>query len=196
MRSDCLLWDGLALSPGDAIYAHWSSKEVWPQAPTPLERFALGPTALLVAQSWAIPETPFLPSTRWWRKVPRLSDRALAGVVRRASRLVRGEPPLLDVRWREAWREALLPGLLEIVRERRQNPRPTRQRGEPPLDVLDMMRRLTAEEGRERRGEFWFRCPFHADRTPSLSVNPAKAVFKCFGCQEGGGWKRLKELAA
>jgi len=29
-------------------------------------------------------------------------------------------------------------------------------------------------------------CPFHDDRRPSLSVNPDKGLFHCFGCGESG----------
>ena len=29
-------------------------------------------------------------------------------------------------------------------------------------------------------------CPFHDDATPSLSVDPEKGLWRCFGCGEGG----------
>lgn len=30
------------------------------------------------------------------------------------------------------------------------------------------------------------RCPFHADKTPSLYIRPSKGVFHCHGCRAGG----------
>ena len=41
-----------------------------------------------------------------------------------------------------------------------------------------------ARKGKE---ELAGRCPFHEDDTPSLSVNAAKNLFRCFGCDVGGG---------
>ncbi len=37
------------------------------------------------------------------------------------------------------------------------------------------------------------RCPFHEERTPSFSVNPAKGLYYCFGCGKGGDMIRFVE---
>jgi DNA primase len=38
-----------------------------------------------------------------------------------------------------------------------------------------------------RAGENWKGlCPFHAEKTPSFTVNPRKGIFYCFGCRVGG----------
>ena len=37
-------------------------------------------------------------------------------------------------------------------------------------------------------------CPFHEDKTPSLSVNPETNLWNCFGCDKGGDVIRFVEL--
>lgn len=39
---------------------------------------------------------------------------------------------------------------------------------------------------RKRGVNYWGLCPFHDDKTPSLSVSPSKGIFKCFSCGKGG----------
>lgn len=39
---------------------------------------------------------------------------------------------------------------------------------------------------RRSGNEFSGLCPFHAEKTPSFSVNAGKGVFHCFGCGVGG----------
>ena len=46
---------------------------------------------------------------------------------------------------------------------------------------------LFAELDPRREGQAYkMRCPFHADDTPSLSADPQKGLWRCFGCGEGG----------
>lgn len=35
-------------------------------------------------------------------------------------------------------------------------------------------------------GGNFYKCPFHTDKTPSLSINDKKGLFKCFSCGRGG----------
>lgn len=52
------------------------------------------------------------------------------------------------------------------------------------LDVVDVVSKdvILKKSG----GNYWGLCPFHKEKTPSFSVNPAKGIYKCFGCGEGG----------
>ena len=47
----------------------------------------------------------------------------------------------------------------------------------------------------KKNGKGWFGlCPFHNDKNPSLSVNPDKNLFQCFGCGAAGDAIRFVEL--
>ena len=39
---------------------------------------------------------------------------------------------------------------------------------------------------KKRGSNLWGTCPFHKEKTPSFSVNPARNIFKCFGCGKAG----------
>ncbi len=42
------------------------------------------------------------------------------------------------------------------------------------------------QDGRRSGNEWLYRCPFHDDQHPSMSVNPEKGVYHCFGCGASG----------
>lgn len=51
-------------------------------------------------------------------------------------------------------------------------------------DVVDLVGRFVQLR---RAGNAWKACcPFHAEKTPSFHVNPARQTFHCFGCGVGG----------
>ncbi|MFQ5521578.1 MAG: DNA primase, partial [Candidatus Methylomirabilia bacterium] len=65
---------------------------------------------------------------------------------------------------------AFTPALLEEVRAR--------------VDLIDLISQFV---NLRRAGESWKGlCPFHAEKTPSFTVNPKRGVFHCFGCGVGG----------
>jgi len=51
-------------------------------------------------------------------------------------------------------------------------------------DVLDVVSDVVQLKQRGRN--YFGLCPFHDEKTPSFSVNPAKGIFHCFGCGKGG----------
>jgi DNA primase len=69
-------------------------------------------------------------------------------------------------------------------------------------DIIDQAKRtdlvaLVQAKGIElkKNGKSWFGlCPFHADKNPSLSINPIKNLFQCFGCGAAGDAIRFVEL--
>jgi DNA primase len=47
----------------------------------------------------------------------------------------------------------------------------------------------------KKNGKSYFGlCPFHDDTNPSLSINPTKNLWQCFGCGAGGDVIRFVEL--
>ena len=52
------------------------------------------------------------------------------------------------------------------------------------VDLVDLIGQTV---NLKRAGENWKAlCPFHAEKTPSFTVNPKKGIFHCFGCGAGG----------
>jgi DNA primase len=55
------------------------------------------------------------------------------------------------------------------------------------VDAADMVEIVSARTQLRRSGARWTGlCPFHEEKTPSFSVNPADKLFYCFGCGKGG----------
>lgn len=52
------------------------------------------------------------------------------------------------------------------------------------LDIADVIGDYV--ELRRRGGSLWALCPFHAEKTPSFSVQPERGTFHCFGCGKSG----------
>ena len=61
-------------------------------------------------------------------------------------------------------------------------------------DMVEIVGQYT--ELRKAGANYSGRCPFHEERTPSFSVNPAEKLYYCFGCGAGGnlfGFVQAKE---
>ncbi len=55
------------------------------------------------------------------------------------------------------------------------------------LDRIDLVGLVSEYVALRRQGARWLGlCPFHAEKTPSFTVNPDMGIFKCFGCGKGG----------
>ena len=55
------------------------------------------------------------------------------------------------------------------------------------VEAADMVEVVQARTQLRRSGARWTGlCPFHDEKTPSFSVNPADKFFYCFGCGKGG----------
>jgi DNA primase len=52
------------------------------------------------------------------------------------------------------------------------------------VDMLDLVG--TATQLKRSGTSYMGTCPFHQEKSPSFSVDPAKKLYHCFGCQRGG----------
>lgn len=54
-------------------------------------------------------------------------------------------------------------------------------------DSVDIVKEIQRDQTLRKAGTSYVGlCPFHGDSTPSLSVSPARRMFKCFACGESG----------
>ncbi len=53
-------------------------------------------------------------------------------------------------------------------------------------DIAEVISGCGVQLKRSGAGSFIGLCPFHQEKTPSFTVNPAKRMFYCFGCGKGG----------
>ena len=68
--------------------------------------------------------------------------------------------------------------------EKRGVPSETIQQIRECIDIVDLISTYVSlsKAGQNFKGL----CPFHSEKSPSFSVNPASQYFHCFGCQVGG----------
>ena len=51
-------------------------------------------------------------------------------------------------------------------------------------DIIDVAGKYVHLE--QRGGNYWGRCPFHHEKTPSFTINSAGQFYYCFGCHKSG----------
>jgi DNA primase len=92
-------------------------------------------------------------------------------------RLVKGKfGPIIDDTDRETWVKAGsdMPGIPQETIDR-------------VLDSTNIVELIGSFVALKKIGQsFQGLCPFHDDKTPSLSVSPEKKIFRCFGCGASG----------
>jgi len=52
------------------------------------------------------------------------------------------------------------------------------------VDLVELVGKIVPLK--KRGAEFWGCCPFHQEKSPSFHIQPAKQLWKCFGCGAGG----------
>jgi DNA primase len=54
------------------------------------------------------------------------------------------------------------------------------------VDLVRVMERAGLALIRQKSGGYKALCPFHAEKNPSFSVTPSRALWHCFGCGAAG----------
>jgi len=65
------------------------------------------------------------------------------------------------------------------------------QRFQSEVLIKDIMARIDKYPVKSTGIQHSYNCPFHSDSTPSFYVNTERNVFRCFGCERGGGPYKL-----
>jgi DNA primase len=72
------------------------------------------------------------------------------------------------------------PGECDVARINQDDVEAVRER----TDIVGLIQQYV---GLKKSGRAFFGlCPFHTEKTASFTVDPAKQVYYCFGCQAGG----------
>ena len=67
--------------------------------------------------------------------------------------------------------------------------------GAKSVPILEVVRRYSGIELKQKGREYWGLCPLHNERTPSFAVNIQKNVWNCYGgCGGGSGIDFLMKL--
>ena len=156
-----------------------------------LHIFAPGDVERLFAQEEAI-ERGYLRhlETPEWRydvkksSEPRYGDADLDQYIagcRNALRLPLGDRMRLFIAMQLGYAEA--EGQARAARKRKYGDKPRWE----DFDLLGAVREATGESGTKKGANWWFRCPWHQDKNPSLEVQPEKRLWHCWaGCGAGG----------
>jgi hypothetical protein len=69
------------------------------------------------------------------------------------------------------------------------HPRKSSRYGPSDWEHADLVAEIAAVagDGKRQGRSWWFVCPLHADKNPSLHVDPDRRLWHCFGCGAGGG---------
>src|SRR3989475_12922674 len=136
-------------------------------------------------RTWTATRSPAACGTRWdsarpcWLRSPATGKSAIGASRVRPASIGTSPNRLTYGSWRSCWSSrsrrvaahtACMPGDFDQVKER--------------IDIVQLIGERVAlkKAARAYKGL----CPFHAEKTPSFTVDPDRRTYHCFGCGEGG----------